>query len=476
MVDSSGHNHTGAFKGTVAHGRAGALIGDSDTATGFDGLSTAASAPLNLSSTSRATLEFWLKWTAYADDDRLALELGAPYQSTAGVLVDPNSGSFPGRFELSLGNGSGGVASTVTIARPSAAAWHHYALVLDHAAGTITPYVDGAAVASTVVITTPQGASFATTTLNLMSRGGTKLFGAGMLDELAVYPTALSASQVAKHYTASGRALSSTTTSSSPTPSPTLATPSATPSPTPLAASTPAPSTGSYYGNVLWSADFESGDFSQWPNVHQGGSWGNSTASIVSAPARQGTYAAKLEVDPGSQNPQRVELSQGNFDQADAREGKEWFYSFSHYVPSVPNQGGSWTGWTNVMQWMDSLALTSPPLAVAMHVYTYDPSEVPQYTLGVGQVANGTYHEYSLGQVNWDAWQDFTLQVHWSANPSLGWAQVWRNGAVVLPKTYGPNIGPGGQNYMEAQLYRPQRTTTNIVYFDRVMRHDAYVP
>jgi hypothetical protein len=462
MNDASGHGHAGTYTGAVGHSQAGALVGDTDTATGFDGVSAAANAPLDLSSTSRITLEFWLKWASYANDDRLAMELGAPYQATAGVLVDPNSGSFPGKVEVSLGDGTGGAAATTTIARPSAGVWHYYALVLDHATGSITPYVDGAAAPAAVLRQTPQTGSFSSTTLNLMSREGRALFGVGTMDDVAVYPTALSAAQIARHY-ASG-----TTTSATPTPSPTSA-------PSSPATPTPAPTRGSFYGNILWSGDFETGDFSQWGATHQGGSWGNSTAVIESYLTSQGRYAARLEVDEGPQSPQRAEISQTSFAYADASEGKEWYYTFSHYIPTSPNQGNPWNGWTNVMQWMDQYALYTPPLQVSVHASNTSIYATPHYDLVSGIYGKTDFQTYNLGDITYDQWQDFTLHVHWSTDPSQGWFEVWRNGKQVVPRTYRRTLDTG-RNYQEAQLYRPQRAGTNVWYFDRVIRHDAYVP
>ncbi len=85
--------------------------------------------------------------------------------------------------------------------------WHHYAFVIDTtAAGTnvITPYVDGAAVSSQQEGTATGQGAFANSTLYLMSRAGGALFGAGQLDQLALYNTPLSAGTVFQHYFSQG--------------------------------------------------------------------------------------------------------------------------------------------------------------------------------------------------------------------------------------------------------------------------------
>ena len=118
-----------------------------------------------------------------------------------GFLVDPNSGY--GSFAVALGIGSS--RNVALFARPSAGAWHHYAFVLDTAAPAaeqIVPYVDGKAVSYTKAENGTGAGSFANSTLYFMSRAGSALFGAGTLDELAVYEGGLGAAEVAQHFAA----------------------------------------------------------------------------------------------------------------------------------------------------------------------------------------------------------------------------------------------------------------------------------
>ena len=68
------------------------------------------------------------------------------------------------------------------------------------------PYVDGQPVAYTKRDSGTGAGNFANSTLYFMSRAGAGLFGAGDLDEVAIYDGALSAATIAAHY--AGRALS----------------------------------------------------------------------------------------------------------------------------------------------------------------------------------------------------------------------------------------------------------------------------
>src|SRR4029077_8316979 len=111
----------------------------------FNGSNQYGSATLDLSGTSAVTVSFWMNWTSYANDDRLAMEVTPDFNnSTTGFMIDPNS-SFGGggQFEAGLRGDAG--YNQVLFARPSLG-WHHYAFIFNKAAGSATeviPYVDG---------------------------------------------------------------------------------------------------------------------------------------------------------------------------------------------------------------------------------------------------------------------------------------------------------------------------------------------
>jgi YD repeat-containing protein len=205
FADSKGANHATAFGGTT-FGVTGAVAGDPDKAGRFDGIDDYAKANVDLSGTSAATVEFWLKWTRHRDEDALAMEFTPNFNgNTGGFLVDPDSAQFGGTFGVGLGQSDS--RNNAFFARPSVGQWHHYALVLDAtkpAATQITPYVDGRAVSYQKLDSGTGAGHFANSVLNFMSRNGTGLFGQGDLDEVAVFDRALSAGTIADHYASSG--------------------------------------------------------------------------------------------------------------------------------------------------------------------------------------------------------------------------------------------------------------------------------
>ncbi len=189
---------------TPTLGVTGPLSVESNTAASFNGTNERAAAALNLSATQVLTVEFWMRWTSYTNNDDLAFEFTSNFNNTnGGFLVNPNSSTSGSRFEVALGrNGS---RNNAYFTRPSANVWHHYAVVMNTAASAaqqILVYVDGQSLSISKGSSGTGAGNFANSTLNFMSRNGTTLFGAGSLDEVAIYSQALSAAQVSSHYAA----------------------------------------------------------------------------------------------------------------------------------------------------------------------------------------------------------------------------------------------------------------------------------
>ena len=186
--------------GGVTFGVPGAFTG-ANVAARFDGTSGFAQTPLDLSATSTLTIEFWLKWSAYVDDDALAMEFTPNFNGNpGGFLVDPNASN--GLFGVGIGSDDN--RNDVFFPRPSAGVWHHYAFVIDTtaaAATQITPYVDGQPVSfSKLSNGTGAGAVCELDALPDVPRAELRSSEPGDLDEVAIYTQPLSAATIATHY------------------------------------------------------------------------------------------------------------------------------------------------------------------------------------------------------------------------------------------------------------------------------------
>jgi PKD domain/Concanavalin A-like lectin/glucanases superfamily/NHL repeat len=210
MSEASGSTFADAVGGADATtsggttlGEPGGLVEDLSTSAAFNGTSGAAQANVDLSGTSKLTVEFWMKWHAYGPDDKLALELTPNFnEHPGGFLVDPDA--TPGSdFAVAVGQSSAGHNNNVLFERPSAEQWHYYAFVIDTEASgetEITPYVDGHAVSYTKLSSDTGAGHFAYSTLYWMSRDASSLFGAGSMQDLALYESDLNSETVLEHY------------------------------------------------------------------------------------------------------------------------------------------------------------------------------------------------------------------------------------------------------------------------------------
>jgi len=197
--DRSGQGNNG----TLTNGPSRA-IGKIGQALDFDGTSGYVVTPTISNLSSIITVSFWLNWDIYVNDEDIAIE--SSVDSTANdnaILIDPNASApagSAGRFAFGIHTGDFRYESFV---RPSAGMFHHYSLIFDNStsAGDVYAYVDGVLQATTLDkdLKTASG-NLGSYSWYLMSRAGTSLFGAGILDDVRIYNRALSADEVKRLY------------------------------------------------------------------------------------------------------------------------------------------------------------------------------------------------------------------------------------------------------------------------------------
>lgn len=196
-VDDSGNGNDGTYQSSATLGATGALTGDSDTAVSFDGSTqdgvTASGAGLPSGSSAR-TMEMWFKTTSGSSPTLMAYggSISNPYQ---GFLV------WLDGSKTICGDAGG---SNVCIAAPytlNDGNWHSTDVVYDGNVG-VTIYIDGQDIGSgsflSQLATTVPGSSGLDLAGDLWS--GDQLTGS--LDEVAIYPTALSAAHINNHWRA----------------------------------------------------------------------------------------------------------------------------------------------------------------------------------------------------------------------------------------------------------------------------------
>ncbi len=222
LCDASGHSVNGTYSGTgITYGQPGALHPTTDPAIAASGSVNPATSTGNsgIAGSTDFTLEGWFQTTT--KQDQVVVSIGqsgtqnmagvGPWSNASGptggtgdlITFDTFGGSF--KFDVS------GLGINVFDG-----AWHYTVLTFAAGTGTATAYLDGhnlgtATVADHPVASPVRVGYWIDTVFNQPFAGG--------LDEVAVYPSALTNARVSAHYAA---ALQAAATSPSPTTLPTL--------------------------------------------------------------------------------------------------------------------------------------------------------------------------------------------------------------------------------------------------------------
>jgi len=195
LADAAGTN-PGSAKGGLTLGVAGALGSDPDTAVGLGSNSAYVSVgnAANLNFVADFSVEAWAKPTVVNGTSGAVVHKGGPSGYSVWQYRLALTSAKQWRGTVFVGN------SAITVTAPGSAttAWTH--LVMTKAGTTLRLYVNGVQVASATV-----GGTLNTST-GILAIGRTGASSAdyfnGVVDEVAVYPAALSATRVAAHFSA----------------------------------------------------------------------------------------------------------------------------------------------------------------------------------------------------------------------------------------------------------------------------------
>src|SRR5271166_3112874 len=202
-ADSSGNRHTATLVNGVGWvaGKIGAAVSANAAYRQFVSIP-----PINLSGTQAVTVALWANRTYSTSGGHALFEATTNYtNSTAGFGFFPDDATCNG-IQAALRGNLGYVANCYS--QPPSGVWRHLALVFDKsqtAGDEVKLYVDG-------VLQTVNRSLHASTNTNnfgnnpiyLFSRAGTTEFSSGMIDDLRIYNSALTAEQIQQIYNSAG--------------------------------------------------------------------------------------------------------------------------------------------------------------------------------------------------------------------------------------------------------------------------------
>ncbi len=158
--------------------------------------------PINFSATKAITVALWTKRTYSTAGGAMLISSTQNYMaSTTGFAVLPDDSSCQG-MQVAIRGDVGVTANCYN--HPSSGVWHHLAVVLDKrqsAGSQVRLYIDGTLQApSKSLAASTNTNNFGINPIYIDSQGGNSRFDTGMIDELRVYGTALSATQIQQLY------------------------------------------------------------------------------------------------------------------------------------------------------------------------------------------------------------------------------------------------------------------------------------
>jgi hypothetical protein len=108
------------------------------------------------------------------------------------------------------------------------------------------------------------------------------------------------------------------------------------------------------------------------------------------------------------------------------------------------------------MQWLPSDD-SSPPLTLQV-------SKVD--TLELGGDGPSIPYRRTVGPVRPGVWTDYVLHVKFSADPAVGFVEVWQDGVLTVPRHSRPTLDENPA-YLKQGVYRDAASTgTQIVWHD----------
>ncbi|MER8087992.1 LamG-like jellyroll fold domain-containing protein [Streptomyces sp. NPDC058316] len=197
-ADTGGGRDNGFLRNSPAYRQTPAAVAGPSTAIGFNGTNQYAYSNKLHPQPTRFSVETWIRTTTTKGGKiigfgNVTMQNSTKYDKHVYMRDD-------GR--LVFGVHSGGTRTITTPAAYNDGAWHH--VVATQGTGGMALYVDGQLRASSALYTTNEAYSgywrVGGDNLNNWPSRPTSNFFAGQVDETAVYPTALSSSQVSAHY------------------------------------------------------------------------------------------------------------------------------------------------------------------------------------------------------------------------------------------------------------------------------------
>ena len=216
---------------------------------------------------------------------------------------------------------------------------------------------------------------------------------------------------------------------------------------------------------ILFKADFETGDLSQWSKTGTRGQ--NATPrkiQVVTDIVQEGKYAGKFTIHEDDVfNAQQLRVQVGG-PKVTVEEGSDTYMSFYLYMAEPPKDRDNFFYWEG----------TPPPKYDNVMTWWVQPKTGGSGTLisyGTGNLGrDGTHWEadFTIGK-----WHQLAMHIHWSENKDKGNTRLWFDGVLVLDKKL-KTKGAESVYFCQPGIHRsPHRPSIDSIYFDNFILADT---
>lgn len=220
---------------------------------------------------------------------------------------------------------------------------------------------------------------------------------------------------------------------------------------------------------VVFTGDYDTGDLTQWATLQTRG-WNNFPGKYCgyNACVRDGgsghATAARFEIRDGDVPPfgggirSEVRTAGDPAGGASVREGDERWYELSvKFDADFRNPRTGAHDWFVIMQWLpadDSIPALTLQVSLDGELELGGDARSVQFRRPIGDIARGM-------------WVDYVLHVKFSADPHVGFVEVWRNGRLSVPMHHRPTLGMAESSYLKQGAYRsPDSVGTQVLWHD----------
>jgi Polysaccharide lyase len=205
---------------------------------------------------------------------------------------------------------------------------------------------------------------------------------------------------------------------------------------------------------ILFKADFETGDFSQFSGKSKNIKPGH--IEVVTDTVHSGKYAGRFTIHEDNVFNARQLRVQANGPKVTVKDGSDTFVSFYLSMKEPPKDRDNFFYWEG----------SPPPRYNNVMTWWVEP-----------KAGGGTLIKYGTGNlgrkgVHWQGdfevgrWHQLGMHIHWSEDPAKGNVKLWLDGVIVLDKKV-QTKGPESVYFSQPGIHRdPHTKSVDTIYFD----------